>query len=82
VSKRPVESWSFQTRLATSTEHAHMYKVSMEEARWGAVFPGVEASILILQSTFPSFGAKSVHPSVNLPLEYRGSSAGGKCPER
>src|SRR5437899_845557 len=62
-----MERLSLQTRLATSTEHAQIYKGSMEEARWGAVFPGVEASIPILQIKFPSFGAKSVHPSVNLP---------------
>ncbi len=39
----------------------------MEEARWGAVFPGNEASIPMIQITFPPFRAKSVHPSVNLP---------------
>src|SRR6266571_4129941 len=35
--------------------------------RCEAVFPGNEASISIFQIIFPSFSAKSVHSSVNLP---------------
>jgi hypothetical protein len=44
-----------------------IYKMSMEEVRWEAVFPGIEASIPMIQSKFPPFGAKSIHLSVNLP---------------
>ncbi len=44
-----------------------MYKMSMEEVRWKAVFPGIEVTSSILQCKFPPFSAKSVHPSVNLP---------------
>src|SRR5450759_5082907 len=44
-----------------------IYKRSMEEVRCGADFPGIEASISILQCKFPPFDAKLVHPSVNLP---------------
>src|SRR5260370_31390088 len=39
----------------------------MEETRWGAVSPGKEVSIPMIQITFPPFRTKSVHPSVNLP---------------
>ena len=39
----------------------------MEEARCGADFPGIEASIPVIQIKFPPFSVKSVHPSVNLP---------------
>src|SRR5260221_1409318 len=42
--------------------------MSMEEVRWKAVFPGIEVTSSILQCKFPPFSAKSVHPSVNLPL--------------
>jgi putative transposase len=41
----------------------------MEEVRWEAVFPGILASSSTLQCRFPPFSAKSVHPSVNLPIE-------------
>jgi len=44
-----------------------IYKIWMEEARWGAVFPGIEASSSILQRKVPSFDAKLVSPSLNLP---------------
>jgi hypothetical protein len=44
-----------------------IYKMSMEEVRWGGDFPGIEASIPMIQSKIPLFRAKSVHPSVNLP---------------
>jgi len=42
--------------------------MSMEEVRWKAVFPGIEVTSSILQCKFPPFSAKSVHPSVNLPV--------------
>src|SRR5260370_37688331 len=42
--------------------------MSMEEVRWKAVFPGIEVTSSILQCQFPPFSAKSVHPSVNLPV--------------
>ena len=42
----------------------------MEEARCGADFPGIEASIPMIRIKFPPFSAKSVHPSVNLPGMY------------
>src|SRR6266536_168527 len=43
-----------------------IYKMSMEEIRWKAAFPGIEASNSILQCKFPPFRAKSVHPSVKV----------------
>src|SRR5258708_15476658 len=45
-----------------------IYKVSMEEARWGAVFPGDEWSIPLIDADFLCFTSKSVHISPNLPL--------------
>jgi hypothetical protein len=42
--------------------------MSMEEARYGAVFPGNEASIPMIQSKFPLFRSKSVNLSVKLPV--------------
>ena len=47
--------------------------MSMEEVRWEAVFPGIEASIPMIQSKFPPFSAKSVHLSVNLPTTQAAS---------
>src|SRR6266487_2501073 len=44
-----------------------IYNISDFYSGFGAVFPGIEASSSILQCTFPSFSAKSVQPSVNLP---------------
>jgi hypothetical protein len=44
-----------------------IYNILIEEAASGAVSPGNEASIPIIQIKFPPFGAKSAHPSVNLP---------------
>src|SRR6266516_3555007 len=52
-------------RLATKNA---IYNVQGKYTRWGAVFPGNEASIPMIQITFPPFSAKSVHPSVNLPF--------------
>src|SRR6266516_3940533 len=50
--------------------------------RCEAVFPGNEASISIFQIIFPSFSAKSVHSSVNLPARgekrENGMSMGAK----
>ena len=43
--------------------------MSMEEVRWKAVFPGIEVTSSIFQCKFPPFSAKSVHPSVNLPMK-------------
>ena len=43
--------------------------MSMEEVRWKAVFPGIEVTSSILQCKFLPFSAKSVHPSVNLPMK-------------
>jgi hypothetical protein len=48
-----------QSQLFTTSNGSH--------TRCKAVFPSNEASISILQIIFPSFGAKLVHPSVNLP---------------
>src|SRR5215469_3889680 len=53
----------------------------MEEVRWEGVFPGIEASSSTLQCKVPSFSAKSVRPSVNLPankhlLEHHPSFVG------
>jgi len=45
-----------------------MYKVSMEEARWGAVSPGDEWSIPMIDADFLCFTSKPVHISPNLPL--------------
>src|SRR6266849_3131565 len=53
--------------LFCSSQRMPIYKVSMEEGRCGAVFPGNEASIPMLQIKFPPFSAKAVHLSVNLP---------------
>jgi hypothetical protein len=39
--------------------------------RCEAVFPGIEVSISTLRCKFPPFGAKLVHPSVNLPVAER-----------
>src|SRR6266487_5264988 len=49
-----------QSRLFTTSNGSH--------TRCKAVFPGIEASISILQCKFPPFDAKLVHPSVNLPV--------------
>jgi hypothetical protein len=54
----PAKSWDLQP----------IYKLLLEKARCGAVFPGDEALIPTLQSKFPPLRAKSAHPSVNLPL--------------
>lgn len=54
-----------QSQLFTSSNGSH--------TRCKAVFPGIEVSISILQCKFPSFSAKSVHPSVNLPTTPRSS---------
>jgi uncharacterized protein (TIGR00369 family) len=43
-----------------------IYKVSMEEARWGAVFPGDEWSIPMIDAYFLCFTSKPVHISPNL----------------
>jgi hypothetical protein len=40
--------------------------MSMEEAGWGAVFPGIEASSSALQYKFPPFSAKSAHAQFRL----------------
>ncbi len=37
--------------------------------RWEAALPGIEASISTLQCKFPSFSAKFVNLSINLPTE-------------
>src|SRR5437016_11600608 len=45
-----------------------IYNISDFYSAFGAVFPGIEASSSILQCKFSLFSAKSVHPSVNLPV--------------
>ena len=46
---------------------SNVMNIIMSSGLRGAVSPGIEASIPMIQSTFPPFRAKSVHPSVNLP---------------
>jgi hypothetical protein len=65
---RPAQSQSFTTSNGSHT-------------RCEAVFPGNEASISIFQIIFPSFGAKLVHLSVNLPPESK-QDARRRVPKR
>src|SRR5207253_447096 len=55
--------------------------MSMEEVRWKAVFPGIEVTSSILQCKFPPFSAKSVHPSVNLPISSTNGKSSGHADE-
>ena len=45
-----------------------IYKVSMEEARWGAVCPGTFTSVLIIRVKCSLFRAKAAHMSHHLPI--------------
>ena len=60
-------------RRATIQKASTIYKMSMEEARYGAVFPDNEASIPMIQSKFPLFRSKSVNLSVKLPATSQAS---------
>jgi hypothetical protein len=44
-----------------------IYKVSMEEARWGAVFPGKFVPVLTFEGKCSGFRAKTAHISGHLP---------------
>ena len=44
-----------------------MYKVSMEEARWGAVFPGKFVPVLTFEGKCSGLRAKIAHISGHLP---------------
>src|SRR5258708_2154199 len=58
----------FSSRSTTPCADPLFTTSNGSHTRCEAVSPGNEASISILQIIFPSFSAKSVHPSVNLPL--------------
>src|SRR5882724_6591039 len=48
---------------------SRIYKNAVQRSASGGVFPGTLVSNSILQCKIPPFGAKSFHPSVNLPGE-------------
>src|SRR5579859_6187110 len=60
-----------EARFVPTRPMGPMYKMSKEEAGWEADFPGDESAIPTLQIKFPPFSAKSVHPSVDLPILLR-----------
>jgi hypothetical protein len=62
--KHPQMKW---TSTCASILKAAIYRIVMDKTRWGAISQGIEVSIPMIQITFPPFGTKSVHPSVNLP---------------
>ncbi len=54
-------------RVMHSALTFRIYKNGAQQSASGALFPGIEASISILQCKIPPFSAKSFHPSFNLP---------------
>src|SRR5262245_18125250 len=70
--------WAIQTTRTPErgARKQFIYNISGFYSGFGVVFPGIEAPRSTLQCTFPSFSAKSVHPSVNLPsLDQRHAGA-------
>src|SRR6266487_1983584 len=59
-------------RTFCSSQRMPIYKVSMEEARWGAVFPGKFVPVLTFEGKCSGFRAKTAHISGHLP---RGSTS-------
>ncbi len=73
---------AFRAKTVEVSGHLPFTTFNSSRTRCEAVFPGNEASISIFQIIFPSFSAKSVHSSVNLPARgekrENGMSMGAK----
>src|SRR6266702_1548254 len=55
--------------LFCSSKRVPIYKVSMEEARWGAVFPGKFVPVLTFEGKCSGFRAKTAYISGHLPSD-------------
>ena len=55
-------------RLLCSSQSMPIYKVSMEESRWGAVFPATFLPVLMIRVKCSLFKAKATQFSGHLPV--------------
>jgi hypothetical protein len=54
--------------VCQALDEEHHLPISRKVYLMGSGFSGIEASSSTFQCKFPPFGAKSAHPSVNLPV--------------